>query len=289
MIRLAVLEPDAAAVCDLLAAAEPKEQGCFLLLRDGRTNEGRRLVALDLLSPPDDAWEGQTEGQLRPSARWISAAVSRAISERAGLLFIHSHPDPDHLVGLSPRDRSAIASLSATIAPVLKGPFAAVAVHPEGWAGEVWDGTRLRRIDRLVSVGRTLHPLSPAPSTPARGEDAALDARQADALGMVHARLRDLHVAVVGAGGLGSPIAEQLVRMGVSTVTLVDHDALTPHLIFGGCSARRQLIYGRPRRRRRSMWLDVTSTSSGSGLRSSASPETSVPSPSSVRCSTPTW
>jgi hypothetical protein len=241
MIRLAVLERDAKAVRHLLAAAQPKEQGCFLLLRDGRASEGRRLVALDLLLPPDDAWEGQTEGHLRPSARWISAAVSRAVSQRAGLLFIHSHPDSDHPVGLSRRDRSAIASLGAAIAPVLEGPFAAVAVHPEGWAGEVWDGPRLGRIDRLVSVGRTLHPLSAAPSTLARGEDVALDARQVDALGMVHARLRELHVAVVGAGGLGSPIAEQLVRMAVSTVTLVDHDALdTPsnvRRVFGSVAA----------------------------------------------------
>jgi len=34
-----------------------------------------------------------------------------------------------------------------------------------------------------------------------------------------------MHVAVVGVGGLGSPVAEQLVRMG-SRVTIVDHDML---------------------------------------------------------------
>jgi tRNA A37 threonylcarbamoyladenosine dehydratase len=42
----------------------------------------------------------------------------------------------------------------------------------------------------------------------------------------VHDLLRQLEVAVIGIGGLGSPIAEQLVRMGAGSVTLVDHDLL---------------------------------------------------------------
>jgi hypothetical protein len=114
MIRLALLEEDAAAVADLFAAASPKEQGCFVLLREGRGREDRRLLSGGVLTPPEDAWEGQAEGHLRPSARWISAAVSRAISERAGLLFIYSHPHPSHPSGLSDLDRSAARSLGGT-------------------------------------------------------------------------------------------------------------------------------------------------------------------------------
>jgi molybdopterin/thiamine biosynthesis adenylyltransferase len=58
-------------------------------------------------------------------------------------------------------------------------------------------------------------------------KDAELDARQLDALGIVHDRLRQLIVAVVGCGGTGSPIAEQLVRMGVSVVILIDSKLLS--------------------------------------------------------------
>jgi molybdopterin/thiamine biosynthesis adenylyltransferase len=57
-------------------------------------------------------------------------------------------------------------------------------------------------------------------------DDSALDARQRDALGVVHDRLRHLSVAVVGCGGVGSPLAEQLWRMGVGELMLVDHDPL---------------------------------------------------------------
>ena len=45
-------------------------------------------------SPPMTSWEAQHEGQLHASARWVSAAISRAVAEHARLLFVHSHPDP---------------------------------------------------------------------------------------------------------------------------------------------------------------------------------------------------
>jgi len=166
--------------------------------------------------------------------------VSRAISERAGLLFIHSHPNPGHPAGLSPQDRAALTSLGTTIAPLLAGPFAAVAVHHQGWAGAVWDGTGLCPIDRVVSVGRTLRPLSLSVSEPDRAGD-ALDARQADALGIVHTP------AAEPSRGRDRRRRDRVADCraarpdGVGTVTLADHDALdTPsnvRRVFGSTAA----------------------------------------------------
>lgn len=83
-------------------------------------------------------------------------------------------------------------------------------------------------IEQIVSVGRTLHLLSPLQPLPRRRSTdlPGLDDRQRDALGTVHDLLQNLEIAVVGMGGLGSPIAEQLVRMGTGTVTIVDSDVL---------------------------------------------------------------
>jgi molybdopterin/thiamine biosynthesis adenylyltransferase len=228
MNRLALLQIDVTEITDVLTASAPAEDGCFLLLREGRGVEGRRLLAVDPIFAPADGWEAQSPNQLRPSARWISATISRAIEQKAGLLFIHSHPNPAHPVGFSEVDRSAIASLAETIGPILDGPFAAAVVHPHGWIAAVAEGGELRMVDRIVSVGRTLRFLNPVESTPARRatDVPGLDDRQRDALGIVHDLIRGLHVGVVGAGGLGSPIAEQLVRMGTGQVTIVDHDAL---------------------------------------------------------------
>jgi molybdopterin/thiamine biosynthesis adenylyltransferase len=228
MNRLALLQIDVDEITDLLTASAPLEDGCFLLLREGRGAEGRRLLAVDPVFAPDDGWETRERGQLRPSARWISAVISRAIETNAGLLFVHSHPDPAHPIGFSPTDRSAILSLAETVGPILEGPFAAAVVHPVGWAAALAEDGELHPVNRVVAVGRTLRVLSPPGTLPRRRADdlLGLDDRQRDALGIIHDLLQKLDVAVVGVGGLGSPIAEQLLRMGVGSVTIVDHDHL---------------------------------------------------------------
>src|SRR5947209_4277433 len=95
MRRLVLLTDVADTVRDHLFAAAPLESGCFCLLRQGRGVRGTRLLAGELLLPPEnDAWDMQHSNQLTPSARWMSACISAALRERAGLLWIHSHPDP---------------------------------------------------------------------------------------------------------------------------------------------------------------------------------------------------
>lgn len=239
MIRLVLRREDANAIEAALSSSGRTEHGCFCLLRDGHGTTDVRLVALEPMMPPADAWDDQGADRLRPSAQWISACVGRAVQERAGLLFVHSHPDVGHPVGLSATDRSATLSLAATIGSILEGPFAAVAVHPEGWAGALAVDGGLEPIARIDAIGRTLLSLSPEPE--AVPDPMGVDARQADALGRAHGQLRQLSVAVIGAGGLGSPVAEQLVRMGVRQVIIVDHDRLeTPsnvRRVFGSTLA----------------------------------------------------
>src|SRR6266550_6564327 len=156
MIRLAILEETARTLRNELLREDGVEHGAFCLLRRGKGHEGVRLLVTETLSPPLDAWEYQEPDMLRPSARWISAAISQAINARAGLLFVHSHPSPNHPLGLSLTDLKSFRALAETVAPILDGPFAAAVVHPEGWAGVKWSDCEIVPIDRIVSVGRTL-------------------------------------------------------------------------------------------------------------------------------------
>lgn len=219
------------------AQSAPLEEGAFCLLRKGRGIKGTRFLVKELVLPPSNAWERQADAVLRPSAQWISAAISRAIEARSGLLFIHSHPSPHFPTGLSFSDERAFKSLAEVLAPMLDGPFAAVVVHPTGWQGVFWMDGRLVPFDRIMGIGRTLQFLSPP--SPLNHSD--LDLRQRDALGVVHDRLSNLSVAVVGCGGIGSPLSEQLVRMGINELILVDYDKLdTPsniRRVFGSTAA----------------------------------------------------
>jgi molybdopterin/thiamine biosynthesis adenylyltransferase len=226
MIRLVVLGSVVDRIEAHLRRSSPREDGCFCLVREGRGHTDRRLMAYDVILPPPGAWEAQERDQLRPSAIWLSAALSRAITEEAGLLFVHSHPDARFPPGLSPSDHGAFRSLAATIAPMLDGPFSAAVVHPEGWTGVTESDGGVTPINSIAAVGRTLRDIGVDDDRrPVPLDVDSLDTRQRDALGVVHDRLLGMRVAIVGAGGLGSPIAEVLVRMGVR-VGLFDHDLL---------------------------------------------------------------
>lgn len=228
MNKLALISVDVDELHEILGRAEPYESGAFLLLREARGILGRRLLALDPLFPTGDVWERQGEGQLRPSARWVSMAVSKAVEARAGLLFVHSHPDPHYPIGFSPIDRSSILALADTLGPILEGPFGAAVVHPEGWTAAIVEDGQLVPVERIASVGRTFRLLNPfAPLQRLRITDLpGIDDRQRGALGRVHDVLQQLDMAIVGVGGIGSPLSEQLVRMGAGSVTIIDGDVL---------------------------------------------------------------
>src|SRR5712691_595961 len=168
MNKLALISVDVDELHEILHAAEPYESGAFLLLRESRGALGRRLLAVEPIFPTGDVWERQGEGQLRPSARWISMAVSKAVDARAGLLFIHSHPDPNYPIGFSPIDRSSILALAKTLGPIIDGPFGAAVVHPEGWAAAVVEEGGLVSVERITSVGRTFRLLNPVEPFPRR-------------------------------------------------------------------------------------------------------------------------
>ncbi len=222
MIRLIFAEPAFNQLSTHLAHSAPFEEGAFCLVREGSGHSCRRLLVDTVLLPPEGVWEIQHEGLLRPSAQWVSAAVSEAIRHRAGLLFVHSHPDSGYPCAFSPTDLFALDHLGRTLSPILDGPFAAVVVHPAGCVGVLYSQGELIEIDRIWSVGRTVRWLTPL-TAPAPTD---LDERQRDALGVIHDQLREVDVALVGCGGLGSPMAEQLVRIGTRSALLNDFDRL---------------------------------------------------------------
>lgn len=237
MIRVVIRRSTFDGLAAHLEAAAPTEQGAFLAVAIGRTATGYRLIANDLILPGPGDWESQGPDQLRPSARFVSRAISAAVATHGGLLFVHSHPGPDQPPGLSPIDRRSLATLTGAIAPIIRAPFGVTAVHPDGWAGEVEIAAKRLPIDRVSIVGRTL---AFAEVQPPMGHDPR-DARQRPMLGPAHSWLRRLIVGIVATGGIGSPLAETVYRMGAAGVVLVDRDVIDDpsglRRIFGATQA----------------------------------------------------
>jgi hypothetical protein len=210
------------------SAARHRETGAFLLLARGRTAEGTRLIVRQILLPPPGGLEVQGADALRPSGQWLSAVIGAAIEADVGLGFIHSHPNSAHPPFLSALDWDTSMTWSKSIVPMLDAPFVSLVWSPKGVAGVLFTKNNIGSpitLDRAESIGErsveTLHSIEP------EVRDEALDDRQIRALtALGNTRVRQLHVAVIGAGGTGSPLAEQLVRLGVARLLLIDPDVI---------------------------------------------------------------
>jgi molybdopterin/thiamine biosynthesis adenylyltransferase len=244
MYRVEWLAGDWHALRDHLVNAERNETGAFLLVREGLSARGGRLLVDQVLLPPQAGLERAGRHALRPSAQWLSAVIGSAIEAKTGLAFIHSHPDAHHPPTLSPIDLETSLEWSRSIGPTIDGPFASLVWSPSGVSGVMFraeDSAKPIHQDRFESLGAgNIELLHPVPQ--AAAGDPALDDRQVRALtALGNDRIRTLAVGVVGLGGTGSPVAEQLVRIGVAEVVLIDPDVIDHE------SNIRRVVGSRPR------------------------------------------
>ena len=198
---------------------------------DAVTYLGRRLT----WAPSDSYLERQAYGLKLGSAGWVPS-VRAALAEGSVPLFVHTHPRGRPEFSL--RDDGVDASLVAAL-PAMGGSGTYVALVVAGTsqtptaAARVYHGSAnplpvpVDKI-RVSGDGITLitRPSVRDAETTA-GEDETFD-RQIRMFGPAGQRaLSALHVAVVGVGGTGSATAEQLTRLGVGALTLIDDDVVS--------------------------------------------------------------
>lgn len=168
--------------------------------------------------------------QFAPSA--LARLGNRAAEQKLALLSIHSHPGSGEHNSLSRDDLAAHARvfphlLDITAAEAVGG----LALGERSAAGEIWrrDGSRAP-LDLVRVLGANILHLRPHPTTLLEVDPSARFDRQVRLFGAAgQARLRDLHVAVIGAGGGGSLLVEQLAHLGVGNISAIDFDVVKRH------------------------------------------------------------
>jgi molybdopterin-synthase adenylyltransferase len=154
--------------------------------------------------------------------QFVARVTKRARRERLSLLFAHSHPGafPPHFSSIDDRGESHLAEfLQRRHSEV---PHAAIVVSAGGArARELGRGTPAR----IVSLGEERKVIF----DPERSDVAVHDTfdRQVRAFGAQGQRaLSALCVGIVGLGGTGSIIAQQLAHLGVHKFVLIDPDVI---------------------------------------------------------------
>lgn len=192
-----------------------------------------RLLGRELHLVPEESYVSRESDGLTITSDGYVPALARADEIGASALWFHTHPGPGSSPKPSPRDRRVDEQITdlfelrtgsdryGTLICALNDDQLVFTGHADIGVGRVG-------IDRLWEVGRRFRLATATEKSSRAPEVPALFDRNVRAFGgTIQQVLSALVVAVVGCGGTGSAVAEQLVRLGVRHLTLIDPDVLT--------------------------------------------------------------
>lgn len=225
MNRLVFADQELTKLRARLLVDAPQESAGAIIARVGRGVEGLRFVVIEtIIADEADYLERSiTTAVLRPE--FVARTLKRARLESASLFLVHTHP-METVPKFSSRDHAGECEIAPTLyhrAP--DGPHGSVVFGANGFAARLFDekGGALHIVDALLEVGPDVRHFG-------RSSSAALDEmydRNVRAFGAAGQELLSmLHVGIVGVGGTGSFAVEELARLGVGRLTLIDDESI---------------------------------------------------------------
>ena len=230
MSKIATLVLTSAIAEELTAAAHrPVETGGVLLVGVGRNGGQLRLIARELHWVPTEQYAERRDDRLAVLSGGYVRALARAEEIGAVAIWLHTHP------GGRPTPSEHDEIVDNQLDEVFRARtgqevYGSVVVSPSSngveFTGRVDLDGRITSISRAWVVGPRFK-LITAFDTADEEHVPELYDRQVRAFGGdVQRVLRELRIAVVGSGGTGSAVVEQLARLGVGDLILVDPDVV---------------------------------------------------------------
>ncbi|PZS16020.1 MAG: thiamine biosynthesis protein ThiF [Pseudonocardiales bacterium] len=228
VIELRVRAADWLALQQHLFPGDGDEHGAALLC-GSTTERGRlRLLVREVVLAVDGVdYVVGTRGYRLLTGEFVSRQLRRA--KDAGLVYLAAHNHGgDRQVSFSGADLASHERGYPTLLAVNGAPVGGLVLARTALAGDIWltDGTR-HPVDRTVVVSDALLQLSDGQQRTFRDSRVVGErySRQTLAFGEEgQARLGQLKVAVVGAGGVGMLVVQLLARLGVGEFVIVDPD-----------------------------------------------------------------
>lgn len=213
---------------------EDRDEHGALLLAGHHRGRGGSLFTVREVHPLDEGdFPPGEHGYRQFAAPALARLGNRAAQEGLVLVTVHSHPGAIERNALSGDDLAAHERVFGHLLDITAADaIAGVALGERSVAGEVWtrDGARAPLdVMRIVGANVTLLHPSPADKRTQNEDDDRFD-RQVRLFGVAgQQRLRQSHVAVIGAGGGGSILIEQLAHLGVGRISAIDYDVVKRH------------------------------------------------------------
>lgn len=179
-----------------------------------------RLLVRDLFVASDTDYIERTATRISLATSFCLAAEQRAVREGLSLIYCHTHPHHG-VPTFSDLDDEAERTLKSYLGSRnAAGPHGALLFSKDRVIARVLGEAEPLRV---IEVGSELRFLTGHEGR----ESAEAHDRQVRAFGQAgQAKIADLKVAVVGLGGTGSLVVQQLVHLGVRRFILVDPDTV---------------------------------------------------------------
>jgi molybdopterin/thiamine biosynthesis adenylyltransferase len=220
---LTILQEDYERLLSVLFENDSAEHAAYLTCRLSASESEHALLVRQIIPVAAEHIFSSSATHMTISSRSFTSAMKKASDRKECFVFAHSHPPgcPDH----SPQDDEEEQKLFRTAYTRIRTPGVhASLVFCEGklTAARIWlpDGS-LAPMERVRIIGDRFRFLffdqqtdEPVPE---------FFDRQVRAFGSdIQKLLRRLRIGVVGVGGTGSSVSEQLIRLGVGALTIAD-------------------------------------------------------------------
>jgi len=230
------------------------EHVAFLLAGYASLADRSVLLARSLIRIDDSHldWSSGHDLGLSVEVTALIDAMNQAKSRGLYLVEAHSHPLSRQPVRFSVTDLDGQLEFQQYLRDVHgEVPYGALVLGEQSVDGLLWIGGMSQPIDEVVVIGdrRLVHPTTSAGITPNRAhpDSTQVHGRQVLAFGeQGQWRLAKSHVAVIGAGGTGSIVIQQLAHLGVGSLTVIDDDVVAETNLNRLVGAKRSDI-GRPK------------------------------------------
>jgi molybdopterin/thiamine biosynthesis adenylyltransferase len=203
------------------------EEAAYLLCGISRTDNETRLLVREVIPVPPDEIDHSSKAHMQIKQVSFLRAIKTAVDRKQCFAFVHSHPRevPKHSEQDDTTERPLFRTAYTRIHEERAVHSSLVFSSPDSPVGRVWlpDGS-YAPIERIRVVGKRFRFAMDLAKTNIR---LSLFSRQVLAFGEeLQKLLQHLTIGVVGMGGTGSAVAEQLVRLGAGRLITADVQGL---------------------------------------------------------------
>lgn len=207
-----------------LFPGDGKEAVAFLACHRRDGDRRHRLLVREVFAVPHQACHQRGPSSVSWPTESIEVLLETAVEEQYSLVKVHSHPNgyPDFSVTDDTADQELLPAIRNWVEHDYLHASALMFENGQMRGRYLAADGRFADIEAISVVGHDLnfwYPDSGSSETP----DFAASHGQIFGAG-THDRLSRLSVAIIGASGTGGPMFEQLQRLGVGQLVLVDDD-----------------------------------------------------------------